>query len=83
MFFTRTHTLLSCAGGVFIIYSFLKKNSHIRHFLAGKIYTYEVPGQQYSDEVYSEQELEESLDIEEEENRKSIYGPWEESKNGD
>ena len=80
MVFTKTHTLLSCAAGVFIIYNIL--NPHIRLFLAEKIYTYRVCGQQDSDEVSREQELEESLK-KEEENRKSICGPWEESKNGD
>lgn len=82
MVFTRTHTLLSCAAGAFIIYSFQKKNSHFRDFLAEKIYTYELPDQQDSFELSSEQELEESLKIEEE-NRRYKYGPWEEEKNGD
>lgn len=79
MVFTKTHTLLSCAAGVFIIYNFLEKNPHIRHFLAEKIYTYGVYSEQDSDEVSSEQELEESLMIEEQ-NRRNEFGPWEEEK---
>ena len=79
MVFTKTHTLLSCAAGVFIIYNFLEKNPHIRHFLAEKIYTYGVCGEQNSFEVSSEQELEESLKIEEQ-NRRNEFGPWEEEK---
>ena len=82
MVFTKTHTLLSCAAGVFIIYSFLKKNSHFRDFLAEKVYTYGVYSEQDSDEVSNEQELEESLKIEEK-NRRNEFGPWEEEKNGD
>ena len=91
MVLTKTHTLILCAAGVFIVYNILEKNPHIQHFLAGKIYTYEVSGQQDSDEVYSEQdsfevsseqELEESLKIEEE-NRRYKFGPWEEGKKGD
>ena len=82
MVFTRTHTLLSCAAGAFIIYNFLEKNPHFRDFLAGKIYTYEVPDELDSDRAYSEKELEESLKIEEE-NRRYKYGPWEEEKKGD
>ena len=59
MVLTKTHNLILCAAVVFIGYNILEKNPHIQYFLAGKIYTYEVPGEQDSDEEYSEQDSDE------------------------